>query len=246
MAIDSPVQTALPALRRSPCQEGRKRDGCSDRSMLDRRLPMPSELATLGAVLCLYRPQSGGELAGWTHAVHAEVRSALDSDGVREELVFTDREGRCCWRLWLLPDSDFLAWERLASALPTSNARRDGSHPTAGVAERLWSRLAERMRGERWQAGVLRLHALRSGPGFGLDDHPVLAASLATPSTLGASVAQRIAREAGADSSGLCDDCCCDRAARVVAARETPVHAARTSDNGDVFPLIRLNLGARR
>lgn len=213
-----------------------------------RRLPTPSQLAALGAVLCLHRPQSGGELAGWAQAVHAEVRSALDSDGVREELVFSDRDGRCCWRLCLLPDSDFLAWERLCAALTPCDARSDlAPAATAGIGERLWTRLADRLRGERWQTCVVRLHSLRCSPGFGLVEQPVLAASLAMLSSLGQSVAQRIARDEGADADGLRDDCCCHQAARAAAALHTARdHASNARDDGDVFPLIRLNLGDLR
>ena len=37
------------------------------------RLPTPRQLAQLGVVLCLYRQQPGGELAGWSQAVRAEA-----------------------------------------------------------------------------------------------------------------------------------------------------------------------------
>ncbi|MGH8033365.1 MAG: Hemin transport protein [Luteimonas sp.] len=201
-----------------------------------RALPSPSQLAALGAVLCLYRAQSGGELTGWAQATRAESHSVLDSDGLREHLVFRDRDGRCCWRLSLLPDSDFLAWERLTATLPTqADAVR-----AAGIGERLWWRLADRLRGDRWQACVLRLHALRCSPGFGLREQPVLAASLAAPSPLGAATARRLARDEGADSEALTDDCCCRQAA--LAAAQVASTPAWHGD--EVFPLIRLNLGA--
>ena len=101
----------------------------------------PRQLAALGTVLCLYRPQHGSELSGWAQAVRVEARIGVESDGLRESLIFFDREGRCCWHLWLLPDSDFLAWDRLAASVPS----RDAGTPQASIGERLWQRLARRL-----------------------------------------------------------------------------------------------------
>ena len=192
------------------------------------RLPTPRQLAQLGVVLCLYRQQPGGELAGWSQAVRAEAEAALDSDGMQESLLFYDRDDRCCWRLSLLPDSDFLAWERLAACLPRSAQ----PSPHVGIGERLLRRLAGTV-GGGWTGSILRLHDLRSGPGFGLAPASVLAASLASVSPLGASLARRIARRQGADAGALADECCCDRAARLAA------QAAGGDD--EAYPMIRLN-----
>lgn len=164
------------------------------------RLPRPQQLAALGAVLCLYRAEQGGELAGWELASGVQVRAGLDSDGLRESLQFVDAGGRCCWRLFLLPDSDFLAWDRLLSRWP----QEAGMGAPAGVGERLWRRLAGRLRGEQWRAAVLRLHELPGGEG-----RPVLAASLARLSSLGAATARAIARGEGVDDETLSDECCC-------------------------------------
>jgi hypothetical protein len=192
-------------------------------------LPSPAQLAALGTLLCLYHRQAGGELAGWSQAVHAVSHSGIDSEGLRESLWFHDRAGECCWRLYLLPDSDFLAWERLLAVLPGAGDRL--AHD--GIGDRLWRRLAARVRGIHWQASLLRLHALPPGPGFAYARQPVLAASLASVSTLGAVAARRIARSEGAESEAFVEDCCCQRAAGAAAL------AARRGD--DVFPLIRLN-----
>lgn len=193
-------------------------------------LPRPSELAALGTVLCLYRARSGGELAGWSQAVRAEACTAMDSDGLRERLSFYGRDGRCCWRLCLLPDSDFLAWERLAAALPAP-------HPAvAGIAERLWRGLAGKLSAPPWQCSVLRLHAPNPGPGFGFAGQPLLAASLTTVSALGAAVARRIAHEEGAGNAATLDECCCERAA--LAAR-LPIHAGASADAP--LPIVRLD-----
>ncbi len=180
-------------------------------------LPQPQQLAALGTVLCLYRPQQGGELSGWAQSVRAEAQVGVESDGLRERLIFFDREGRCCWRLWLLPDSDFLAWDRVSASLP----HRDGAGPVDGIGERLWQRLARRLAGGSWRACVLRLHALTPMPAVS-----VLAASLAPLSVLGAATAREIARVEGADMEIALDDCCGAQAApaaRASASRDTAV-----------------------
>jgi hypothetical protein len=156
-------------------------------------LPEPRQLAALGTVLGLSRARSGHPLAGWGQAVRAEVSCQCDSDGFRESVSFLDRDGRCCWRLYLLPDSDFVAWEELSSCLPP---RQDCGH--AGIAERLLARLANRLNGGHWQASALRLHALPSPTGA-----TSLAASLAPLSELGLAVARRIVRDEGVTDDAL-------------------------------------------
>ncbi|MFT4246854.1 MAG: hypothetical protein QM581_02295 [Pseudomonas sp.] len=181
-------------------------------------MPEPSRLAALGTVLCLYRPSVGSELAGWTRAVTLAVQSQMDSDGLRESLWFFDREGQCCWRLHLLPDSDFLAWDGLASSLPGLPVQDATS---GGIGERLWRRLANRVRGDAWRMSVLRLHAIG---GQGRE----LAASPAPLSALGAGLLRRVAQEEGLDLPGSAPahDCCCSGAARhagIAAAGEPPL-----------------------
>ncbi len=167
--------------------------------------PAPVRLAELGTVLCLYRADSS-ELGGWREAVAAHACQGVDSEGVRESLCFTDARGRCCWRLYLLPDSDFLAWDRLVSQLPAqAPGMDDGS-----VGERLWRRLAGHLGGQRWRMTALRLHAIEQGHG--------LAASVATLSSLGAASARRIARMEAAEGDIRVDDCCCANASRMAAA----------------------------
>ncbi|MEL4891440.1 Hemin transport protein [Xanthomonas protegens] len=162
-------------------------------------LPRPAQLAALGTVLCLYRARTGAELIGWRHACSVAAHLDVDSDGVLESVRFYDRQQQCCWRLYLLPDSDFVAWDMLLSALPAAQDAADG-----GVAERLWRRVAGRLRGDGWHARALRLHAADG----------VLAASVAGVSPLGASIARRIARLEAAEGDVLVDDCCCARAGR--------------------------------
>ena len=189
-------------------------------------LPRAQQLVALGTVLCLYRPQLGSELSGWAHAVRVESRTGVDSDGLRESLVFLDSEGRCCWRLYLLPDSDFLAWDRLLASLPC----RDEVETASGIGERLWRRLAGRLRGEQWQACILRLHALPATVA-----QPVLAASPAAVSPLGAATAQRIAQIEGADGNIRVDDCCCEQSALAA----TQGVAQFEAEDGHGLPLVR-------
>ncbi|MNV11994.1 hypothetical protein D3C71_1025810 [compost metagenome] len=172
----------------------------TDRAMLPGCLPTARQLASLGTVLCLYRPESS-ELGGWKHAVSAHACQGMDSEGIRESLCFVDARGRCCWRLYLLPDSDFLAWDRLVSAFPA----RPEPVNDAGVAERLWRRLAVRLGNDAWRMCALRLQ---------VGERRELAASLASLSALGASTARRIGNVEGAEGELWGDDGCCATAAR--------------------------------
>ncbi len=187
-------------------------------------LPRPQQLAALGTVLCLYLPALGNALDGWQHAVTAAACLQVDSDGVRESICFFDAAGHCCWRLCLLPDSDFLSWDRLISRLPPLTL---DTHEL-GVGERLWRRLAGRLRGNIWRLSAVRLQTAGSR-------NRSLAANLATVSALGAEVAARLAREEGIDCRIAVDDCCCARAAALRTA------TARASDSTDMTTsLLRL------
>ena len=146
-----------------------------------------AQLATLGTVLCLYHAD-GNELGLAAGRTRARL-PGRGRRGLRESLCFLDGRGRCVWRLYLLPDSDFLAWDQLVAALPPGPA-----HDSEGsVGERLWRRLAGHLGGQRWRLCALRLHAA--------DDGRTLAASLSTLSSLGATAARRIARLEGAEGN---------------------------------------------
>ncbi|KAB7769037.1 hypothetical protein [Xanthomonas maliensis] len=165
-------------------------------------LPRPAQLAALGAVLCLYRPALGDPAAGWRQAFTAATQRVLDSDGVHESLWFFDAQGQPCWRLCLLPDSDFLQWDRLLARLPELTAERLPD----GVGERLWRRLAGRVRGDTWRATAVRLRQTQDrAQSLSLDPVGV--------SPLGAEISARIARLEGIDGHVAIDDCCCARAA---------------------------------
>lgn len=160
-------------------------------------LPCPCQLAALGPLLCIYRAGDGSELQGWTSA--CRVATCDDgADGLSGDvLLFFDAGGYCCWALQLLPDTDFLAWERLAASLPSlprtaSSAGRDPASTGEGAGLRRWMVGAGRGRG--WLALGLRLHALP----LPARRAPLLAASLAALSPVGTRAAQRRASVAGA------------------------------------------------
>lgn len=169
-----------------------------------RPLPTPGQLAALGAVLCQFKPHAGGELSGWTRAVRAAVSMDVDSDCVRESLHFYDARGQACWHLHLLPETDFLAWERACEALPVQQT----TQPADGIVARLWRRAGERA---PWQLDAMRLHTVSPEPGMAAIS--MLAASPAALSPLGAEAARRIARHAGIEAARAIDDCCCRQAA---------------------------------
>ncbi len=195
-------------------------------------VPPAHALAALGTVLCTYPTRTGGELGGWARAAHVAHVSALDSDGVRESIAFFDANGRGCWRLYLLPDTDLLAWERLAQTLPARRAEREAR---SGLSERLWRRWSGDA-AAAWHAGVLRLHALPGGPGYATLS--ILAASQAPLSSVAGNAARRILRSEGVGGGEAIEDCCCRQASIRAAsdASQPPVAHA------DAVPLIHFNV----
>ena len=75
----------------------------------------------LGPVLWLWRAAPGhaadlGAVAGW-NCIHR-----IEPDGICEALRFYRDDGRELARLYLLPDSDYLAWEQLLHCVPCGKA----------------------------------------------------------------------------------------------------------------------------
>jgi hypothetical protein len=211
----------------------------SERAAMPHVLPHPQQLAALGTVLCLYRLQHGSELTGWAQAAYAEATVGVDSDGLRESVRFFDGEGRCCWRLYLLPDSDFLGWDRMTTSLP----RMQDSTENENVAERLWRRLAGRLRGGHWRACAVRLYAPTQA-----GTSPVLAASLATVSPLGAATARRIADAEGAEAdiamgSPGYEEALMARAAQREYGGAHRVECGIHKDSNNVVPLVKPRTG---
>lgn len=192
-------------------------------------LPTAVQLAALGPVLCAHRA-ADAPLQGWSRAVRAAASCGIDSDGLEEALLFFDRAGRCCWRLHLLPDSDFLAWDALCAVLP-AHVPALADH---GLGDRLWQRLAGRLRGDRWRCSVLCLHAVGAHPRHAHAVPGALALSSGALTPTGLHAAQRIARALDAEDAALREDCCCLQAARQAPPRE-PAPAA--------FPVIRFDPG---
>lgn len=144
----------------------------------------PEALSALGPLLCLHGAADPHLLSGWSRAHRLLAQVRLDSDGPSEALHFYDAAGSGCWRLYLLPDSDFHAWERLLSSLPVA------AEPAASW-RRLWP--AKRSAAPQWHACALRLHAIADANGA-----PRLAATDVGLSRWGQACALRIARQAGA------------------------------------------------
>lgn len=153
------------------------------------RLPTAAELASLGPLLSLSRGDSGA-LAGWRRAVRCDYAARVDSDGLHECLRFYDVAGECCWRLYALPEDDFLAWERLLAVVPAGQWRDDAG---AGAALRWWRGLADFVHGRRWCACLVRIHALgdAAGPEQAALSAPVVSAR-------SADLARRIVHAEGA------------------------------------------------
>lgn len=109
--------------------------------------------ARVGPLLCLY-PGNMGEVTGWRNARDVCAESCVDSDGVRESLRFLDDEGRSCLRLFLLPDSDYAAWESLRSQLPCIASEGRTKVCASCVLQRLCTRGSER---GGWKSSLLRI-----------------------------------------------------------------------------------------
>jgi len=89
-----------------------------------------AQLVALGPVVCLHRREDYEQLRedalpmlAWSRAL---AISEIDSEGPREALRLYDLDGQPSMQLCLLPDSDFLVWERLTRSLP-SRAEAAGS-----------------------------------------------------------------------------------------------------------------------
>jgi hypothetical protein len=174
-------------------------------------LPAPERLAAVATVLCLYPRRHRDALAGWMGSVGAQRCVGEDAQAGRESILFRDAQGRACWRLYLLPDSDFLAWDLAVGALPQHRHERAG-----GRFVRACRGLRRRL-GGGWNAQVLRLQLAHDAAG-----RRILVADSATPSALGLEHARRIAAAEGALLRTGPDTCCC-MARRAAAAGSQPV-----------------------
>lgn len=151
----------------------------------------PALLASLGPLLCLRRVGDAHPLAGHSAARSVRAWVGLTAEGPREALLFFDALRRPCWRLYLLPDSDCLAWERAVACLEPIAAPA-----CPGLASEGWQAPVRRLlRNPLWHACALRLHAVSTA-----DTRARLAVSDAALSEAGWRTARRIARAEGAET----------------------------------------------
>jgi len=149
----------------------------------------PESLAMLGPMLCMYRAIETHVLAGLAAAAIVRPWVSIGADGPCEALTFFDRAQRPCWQLFLLPDSDYYAWERvvagLSDPLPINSVARTDPGERNGIRRRVGNPL--------WRACALQVHAVaeRNSPCR-------LAAAQVLLSEAGQRAAQRIAQTAGA------------------------------------------------
>lgn len=120
------------------------------------------------------------ELVGLACATRVVASAQLDSDGPGECLHFLDAHGAPLASLWLLPDSDFLAWETLVERLPAMQV--------PGLA---WQ--CGRCHASRGRARVRRFERIRVVGGQLLD-----AAAPERLSAIGQARARQLAQSAGA------------------------------------------------
>jgi hypothetical protein len=107
--------------------------------------------ATVGArgVLLLDHPALG--LLG--HCVAATAHTQVTAQGPREWLAFRDAEGSAQAKLFLLPDTDYLAWDEMAAACdlaPSTAAEPPGWHAHTAFLRHALARI-----GTHWRARLL-------------------------------------------------------------------------------------------
>lgn len=172
-----------------------------ERASAPRRLPDAAQLAALGSVLCLYRYDDTPPVRWWA-AGRARVHACVDATGAREWVSVHGASGHDArareddadddrLRFYLLPDTDFLAWERMTATLASAATQRAAA--VQSLHARLLTRVAARVRRARWQALPLRLQAQPGAGGWRLTALPV------DLSPLGRRVAETIARCEGAE-----------------------------------------------
>lgn len=143
-------------------------------------------LAGVGPLLCVFPSDQRSELNALRHASQVCAECCIDDDGIRESLRFTDGDGSTCLRLFLLPDSDYTAWERLREGLPCVATEARSS--ACGRCSEFIRCLGRLLRGEGWMSSLLCIET-------GIDSGPRIGA--AQVSRIGQEIARRIARAEG-------------------------------------------------
>lgn len=150
---------------------------------------MPEMLAALGPLLCLYRAGDPHALCGWSWAKSVRACVKINSDGPREALTFFDSTRRACWQLYLLPDSDYLSWDRVLSCVRCElDATQDSWQKQNKVAP-----ISRAVGNPIWRACALRFYAVTS-----LHNEHSLALADVTLSNTGRKAAEAIAKSEGA------------------------------------------------
>lgn len=157
---------------------------------LDRRgRRRASARAAVGAhgLLLLEHPA----LAPLTQCVSAAAHTQITSHGPREWLCFRDAGGEAQARMFLLPDTDYLAWDEMSAAADLAPAIVESArwHAHAAFLHSALARL-----GTRWQARLLAFESHRLPWLRTLGAKPPLRLSL-----LGLELARLIARGEGAE-----------------------------------------------
>ncbi|HEY6942878.1 hypothetical protein [Dokdonella sp.] len=147
--------------------------------------PEAAVSARAGDVVLLDHPALG-VLARCTEVA---IHEAVTPNGPREWLAFDDAGGQARAKLFLLPDSDFLAWDTMAArgCAPSRTA------PTRWSAHRAFLRNAFARLAGAWRARLLEFDQRRLPWLRTLDAHAPLRISL-----LGLEFARTIARDEGA------------------------------------------------
>ena len=145
--------------------------------------------ATIGArgVLLLDHPA----LAVLARCTSATAHTQVSSHGPREWLCFRDVEGVPIAKLFLLPDTDYLAWDEMISATHLSPPAKEPMRWHAHVA---FFRTACARLGPQWQARLLTFAHVRLPWLQTLDARPPLRLSL-----LGIEISRLIAQSEGTE-----------------------------------------------
>ncbi len=163
-------------------------------------------LAQLGNVVCLHREAHlfalQRDVLEVLRGTRAVLRCDIDMHGPLEALCFVDGGGHSCLQVGLLPDSDFLAWERLqglwqAGLLQTPSVQRERTGAASSwTSGRWWG-------SRRWMSTVCRFE-LHGAGNLGLTP-------MALTSACSARAATHWAARAQLGGMALDSHCCCPR-----------------------------------
>lgn len=130
-------------------------------------------------------------LATLAHCSAISAHTAVTPQGPREWLSFRDAKNEAHAKLFLLPDTDYLAWDEMAAATRLAPSREESPRWQAHTA---FLRGALARLGSSWRARVLRFDLKKLPWLRTLDAQPPLRLSL-----LGLELARAIARSEGAE-----------------------------------------------